>query len=356
MRAARPQAFAAPESPLPAGFDAEDVASLVVTFLLQIGRWAAADYAKRLGSRPSLSMTIGAPMSLLGEPETAAVCLRIARLAWYMSDEAGVDLVAGIDVDAARRLLDKGKATMKAKGAVTDARDWVRSEAEAGLLWAFNSPDVPEGLYGCVDIGAGTTDVSFFRIGTRKRDGAWVKDGLAFYSARSGPPGVDALDRVILAHSPHVTLETLRGHEDSVIKRDGLQTQPALRSLADAAFELYRKTWADAYRVETGQSRWRRFGLFVLGGGSRIDLLDWRLRDKVWSHVPGPSPADAGVPSDLRGWSGDAFKGDATFLLVAYGLSWFRADVPRAETPDQIPPLELPRRIRDPYKEDVLHQ
>ena len=45
-----------------------------------------------------------------------------------------------------------------------DLRAWIRTEAEAALLWPFHSPAVPEGPYAKIDIGAGTTNASISRV------------------------------------------------------------------------------------------------------------------------------------------------------------------------------------------------
>ena len=76
---------------------------------------------------------------------------------------------------------------------------------------------------------------------------------------------------------------------------------------------------------------WHRYGLFVLGGGSKVDPVIDRLRGTVWpGRLAERTIGDAGFPDDLYDWPEGGrlvpFREDATFLLVAYGLSYLGTD------------------------------
>ena len=49
-------------------------------------------------------------------------------------------------------------------------------------------------MYGIVDVGAGTTDVSFFRLADLRRD---QPRSMAFYEAKTEVAGADGIDRAI---------------------------------------------------------------------------------------------------------------------------------------------------------------
>lgn len=241
------------------------------------------------------------------------------------------------------------------------SREWIRSEAEAGLLWIFRSPLVRRGLYACVDVGAGTTDVSFFRIRERHVGDAWVKDALGFYSARSSPPAMDALDDCLATIDGHdVWPAQLRGRENEMIERYGLAKHPRVRSVCEEIYETYRGTWADAYKKEKYVRAWHDYELFVLGGGSKVAAVRESLQSSVWlGQLAERSIRSAGVPDDLYEWPENGrlsqLREDGTFLLVAYGLSYLGADVPEVDNPGEMPPLVIPRDPRTPVDQDEYY-
>jgi len=343
------------------GLSAEDISALVVAYLLQVGSAMARAYCASLrpSAVPRMSMSMGVPMSVLDTGPLRDRFLRIARVGfdiWKAEGEQST-LAAGVDLDRARNSLAAARERVNAR-AVTSPREWIRSEAEAGLLWIFQSPLVKAGLYGCVDVGAGTTDVSFFRIRSRLEGGASVKDALGFYSARSSPPAMDALGHCLASIDGHgLSLSTLRGQENAVITQLGLSTDPRVRRVCEQVFATYRETWAAAYDKERGVGAWTDYGLFVLGGGSKVDPVAQSLQQSVWvGQLSDRRIRDAGFPADLFEWpSLKRFQEDAAFLLVAYGLSYLGTDVPEVETPSQIPPMRIPMRVRAPIDQDEYY-
>ncbi len=346
------------------GLSAEDVSILVVTYLLQVGFKRAREYCATLSppATPRMSMSMGVPMSVLDENRTRKRFLAIARSAFdiWKAEGEQPSFADGVDVDRARELITSARART-AERPVTLPRNWVRSEAEAGLLWIYRSPLVGEGLYGCVDVGAGTTDVSFFRIRERYEGNTWVKDALGFYSAASSPPAMNELDdRLATIHGDGLSAASLRGQEDDVIKQHGLARHPAVQSVCMEIHKTYRQAWAAAYEKEERESAWREYGLFVLGGGSKVERVVACLQESVWSgRLLERSISDAGFPDDLYDWPENGqlikFRDDATFLLVAYGLSSLGWDVPEVDNPSDIPPLEISRDPEAPIDQDEYY-
>ena len=338
---------------LPKGLTAEDLATLAVTYLIQIGAKTAESYVSGLGGRekrqPRIGMTIGVPMGLGQHEHLRDRFVGIARTALDLHHNAAPSLEAGLSVATAKKLLDASRKRLKAKGPVHDPREWVRSEAEAGLLWIFQSPNVPPGLYICVDVGAGTTDVSVFRIAQTFEDDVWIKGKLAFYSAVSSMPGVDALDQAI-TKALDGACGDVRGLEGELIVKHGLTGHPELQHVLRKMFAVYQNAWREGYRKLVELRHWEDFGLFVLGGGSKIAEVTRTLGDDLWKgQLAGRNPCPHDVPSDIyelpEGRQGSlvSFKGDGTFLLVAYGLSFMGGDVPPCEAPDQMPNYAPPR-------------
>lgn len=355
MRAAFPDAPGYSDLPrLPGGLGAADMATLVVTYLLQLGSEAADNYVHALsGARrePRLGMTMGAPMGLAQSAEIRERFVEIARVAFDLFRNGERSLDDGVEVTVARQMLTEARERVALRGPASDDREWIRSEAEAGLLWVFNSPSVPPGLYVCTDVGAGTTDVSVFRIVQQHEAGQWFKGKIAFYSAASSRPGMDAIGRVITERLAE-PLDRVRTSEHELIARHGLESLPALRCIPDAMHDVYRDTWGQAYVKEKSQAVWRPFGLFVLGGGSQVACVTDALCRSPWpGQLDDRVPFENDRPTDLYELPvrprarPTPFPDDGTFLLVAYGLSFLKGDVPVAESPDEVEPFEPPRWV-----------
>jgi len=350
--------------PLPSGLRSDDLATLVVVHLLELGWDAARRYCNTLTppADARLTMTMGVPMSMLDNAGIGERFLCIARTAYEIFRRRSLCTAEGVELNIVARALAEARDRIAGRP-VSDVRDWIRSEAEAGLLWIFRSPAVGQGLYGCVDVGAGTTDVSFFRIAARHEDGTWVKDRMAFYSARSSRVGVDDIDRVLLSLSGfgEWTLDDVRGREVELMTTAQCALYPQVTRVCDGIFDTYRCAWRDAYRVEKLQSRWEEFGLFVLGGGSKIPVVAEALCRTPWEHLRNRSIRSPGFPDDLfelpreRGARLQRFQEDAAFLLVAYGLSFLGADVPRVDRPSEVPPFTISRTARPPVDQDEYY-
>ena len=348
-----------------AGLSAEDISILVVTYLLQVGFSCARAYCAALSppAMPRMSMSMGVPMSMLDESPLRDRFLTIARVAFdiWKAEKEEPSFADGIDIDRARTSIAAARTRVSGRPVIS-TREWIRSESEAGLLWIFQSPLVREGLYGCVDVGAGTTDTSFFRIRTRHDGDTWVKDALGFYSARSCPPAMNALDDCLAKIDDHgLSLALLRGKENAVIKRHGLAKYQPVQSVCEEVYKTYRRAWADAFEKEKHESVWSQYGLFVLGGGSKVDVVADSLRKSVWpGRLSKRAIGDAGFPDDLYDWPEKGgqlihFRKDATFLLVAYGLSYLGTDVPEVDNPSEMPPLVIQQHPRTPIDQDEYY-
>ena len=142
--------------------------------------------------------------------------------------------------------------------------------------------------------------------------------------------------------------------------RGQLAQHPSVDSVCKEIYETYRLSWIDAYEKEKRESAWYRYGLFVLGGGSKVDPVVASLRGSVWPTVlDGRAIGDAGFPEDLYDWPETGrlipFREDATFLLVAYGLSYLGTDVPEVDNPSEMPPLVISPHPRVPIDQDEYY-
>ena len=119
--------------------------------------------------------------------------------------------------------------------------------------------------------------------------------------------------------------------------------------MCEEIYETYRRAWADAFEKEKHESVWSQYGLFVLGGGSKVDVVADSLRKSVWpGRLTKRTIGDAGFPNDLYDWPEKGqmipFREDATFLLVAYGLCllFIHPGAALLHGPEQIADLPVP--------------
>jgi hypothetical protein len=340
VRMALPEAFRGEPVAFPEGLTATDLATLTVLFLVQVGEAAATRHASKLGREPRMSFTIGAPMSQLDQKGLQRTFVQMARLANALR-QAAPPLVKGLHPRRARSLLDEAKREVEASES-KDPRVWVRSEVESALIWPFRSPTVAAGLYAAIDVGAGTTDASFFRITPELGSGREGKRGLAIFGAASAPPGMDEVDAVLA--DPGEDPLAVRMSEN-----ERLGARPALLSRCEPVFErifkVYHQAWGRAYEKDRRQSAWFPYRLFLIGGGARVARLREHLARRPWVHLAGdPRPLEITIPPDLAEQDAPLDAASAGSFLVAYGLSFYKADVPEARRPQDVAGFD-PRRF-----------
>jgi hypothetical protein len=349
VRMALPDAFRGRPVELPQDLDARDLATLTVAYLVEESERAATNYAKQIHATPKLSMTIGAPMAELNSKVLRDQFANLAREAFSIVRSRACVLRDGLLLEDAKRLLATARDELSGVP-VRDHRVWVRSEVEAALLWPFRSPGVGTGLYAAVDVGAGTTDASFFRITEEHVDGRWQKRGLAIFGAASGPPGVDAIDAALAR--PGEDPASLRMRENERLSSQGVDA-----SVLEALREIratYQRAFGRAYEKDKRSAAWFPYGLFAFGGGAQIHQLRDGLEQRAWKQLDGdPELIQLSVPHDLHVKGDRGLLADGSFL-VAYGLSFFRADVPQARTPDEVKPFDPKAFAADDSEVDAL--
>jgi hypothetical protein len=335
-----------PPRDFPKGFRARDFAALSVWALITEGERAAREALGVPDLR--LSMTMGIPMSFFADPELREEFLTIARAAWHLHRNRGALPGGAISLGDARRWLDEAFDAIASKGSLSpeQVRNWLRSEAEASMLWAFRSPGVPAGPYLKVDVGAGTTNASMFRILDDHDGGQWVKTGFAFFGTYSGPYGMDAVDHALATHLKMNVEDCLdlRAQEDRLL-HDGVAREAAreaFRQIQNIPVEAWRSGYPKIMTSPYEVQKWEQADVFVIGGGSLVAPL----RSYLCNHPMGQGVTmplrQSDVPTDLSADKGAAVPADLLpFVMVAYGLSNLGLAVPAAETPDSIPPLRI---------------
>jgi hypothetical protein len=343
-----------PPKKMPDGFSAADLAALTVWFLISEGHRAIDIYLNRKMEGVSIGMTMGVPMSFFRDAQLRSSFLTIARRAWLLYREHGL-LGPVLLIEKARRVLDAYPSALVPPTLDTEVRDWVRSEGEAAMWWPFQSPAIPSGPYAKVDIGAGTTHASLYRIfGTTRTP----KTGLAFFGAVTVPVGMDAVDNAI-AESEGLNGDclALRGLEASIL-RTKAKARGALIPVKEQIYEAYRKAWIETHRkindYVAERQAWQEHKIFVIGGGSLVPLLVETVRvhpgrQTLLQLATLEQPTDL-VRADNKRVTGD----ELPFITVAYGLSNIGLSIPEAFTPDEVPPMpDRTERITRLDHEDI---
>lgn len=216
------------------------------------------------------------------------------------------------------------------------------------MVWPFMSPHTGEGPCTVVDIGAATTTASWFRIHSgRDEDGTILqKATMSFFGAETRAPGMDRYDQILAIQLGVEDPVRLRGQEARLVRR-----APSSMPLEDVV-DRYHKTWAqarcNAWQRAPKLKHWSRLQILVVGGGSKLEMVDRRFRELL-GYLKGKLPdarrlAQPGIPGDLfelesRSNSARRFREEPTFLLVAYGLSFHSGDLPEVNLPGQVPPF-----------------
>lgn len=217
-----------------------------------------------------------------------------------------------------------------------------------------------------VDIGAGTTDMGWFRWVTREEG-----DRVYFYSATICLVGCDNVDdglldilavpedertrlfpRVREAKSElRIGRSVADGEGYGSLSPDDLSQ--AVADVAARCFEEYGVSFGKAYEKERNTDSWENIRVILVGGGSQLDGFGdkfkqhprWQFGRSVDLLLPGNS-IPAGFAARTLGAMGGApeppVDADTVFLLPALGLSYPAEEIFDPKLPADIPPLSPP--------------
>lgn len=240
-------------------------------------------------------------------------------------------------------------------------------EAQAAIISHLASPEMGPGLYGLIDVGAWTTDVSFFR-----RVQLVVSDDgiltLEYYAADSHRVAVNDIDELVVRElrdrvgsaAEHIVslLAAVRGQREEgtfgVASLDGAGDPPSAEILSTArnavaarVLKEFRRTLQAARTKEIRLSEWEgKLQLFVVGGGA--------AETSLWIGIGSNTPVAVGIralPSSEL--SHDVPVEVGPRFAVAVGLAIPSALWPRVFLPSSIPPAMPPPVKRLPSFEDL---
>lgn len=209
-------------------------------------------------------------------------------------------------------------------------------ETHAAMTAYTLLPQSEKGLYAIVDIGAGTTDVSFFWL---QKDEA--KTAAWYYTAGTESVGMDDVDRALVPVFGDA--DDVRAAREAM-NRDSLAGQSErIAPIEKKAYVHYAKIHDAATNVDQRDWAWCdrgvcQFKLFLVGGGSLCEPMVNKLR-----RVPPKGTSWAGKPERLTVPTKMAVQlptgekstireqqlmPDSSLMLLALGLSHRRPDIP----------------------------
>lgn len=241
---------------------------------------------------------------------------------------------------------------------------FVVPETLAAIVGYVNAREAEEGLHSIVDVGAGTTDISFFRF---TRWPSRAKPTAAFYYAHTVPIGGDEVDHELWLRATggksegraarheiaaalqgvrlakhmletHRTMTFSVGSITLTIGRE--QFEEVAAQFSTRVVRAWMDAWREAFRKEGATDRWRDQTLFYAGGGSRLISVPQGLAQaQPRFDVPAPKakPLFLGEAIALgkKTNSKDA-RHMSDLLAIAYGLSFPLVDYPDFFRPSEV--------------------
>lgn len=330
-------------------FRAADFATM---FLAWVMKEARAQLPKEFKNSPSFTYNISIPIKQLDTNPLFNRYRRMVYTAWRISE----GIYQGIDL---YQVLGWIKA-LESNELPSPEESYVHlcPETSAAIISYVMSSNALPGLYSIVDIGAWTTDISFFRLTDIDADRTGVNT-LSFYAADVSHVATNMIDMKIIHALMKLwdikKIEQFKSGnfvefikdcreknywEEKVSFRTGPnKTAKKLipmhlieKSKADvskAVLSFFVETFKKAFQKEKVLDRWNNISLFIIGGGSREKIFGEKIIDKHRDRLK--------IKSIKFGNLEDKKSSSIHYrLAVAAGLSY-----PVGDWPDQFRPSEI---------------
>lgn len=331
-------------------------------YLSHVLRFVKKQVLERFGSSFGLNITFNmcVPVNYLESKSARETFNRSLFFANHLSEsvEDGVDIN---EVREAFRELDVEYPTIPGP---ESRPTFVQPETIVAVFSYVMSPVADDGLYAIADVGAGTTDIAFFRLSKL------LSDNLAIYSAQTYMVGANEVDNSLykwlvksgvfpentsikmkneliknlgylkeeLSHRDQIRIGTRMG----IFRLFGQDFGQLILPIGQTIFSNYTETWREAYKKEQQQSRWREYSLFRIGGGSKISTIRNQLSRKPWDRIGNITLRNLQVPTDLIYETGtnESIQDLYGRLAIAYGLSYHPAMYPNIQLPGEVAELK----------------
>lgn len=330
------------------------------------------------GDRYKLSVTfnMAAPIGDLDHPEIEHSWQKILFLAEKLSKQ----IQSGMPLLAAFQAVYEVIETHLQLPILAQRCTFILPEALAAVLSYFKSGKATNGLYGIVDIGAGTTDISVFRYYSQNLN---LRESI--YAGKSYRIGMDDFDQEILklfmpelSQDPSscacsdtdalqhdircakLSMENTGHMEIQAIRASKTLSQitSATQNLRNEIYRCFKRTLGLAYGKESRQKAWEDWTLFIIGGGSRLTMMQREFQRILEGQVKRPMIKAIA----LEGLIGDSDGNDLTWndemtalFAISYGLSFNQMDWPEWWYPKDVAPLNPRKPLGNRPDQDELY-
>ena len=180
----------------------QDLVTLSLAHLMAVARDRIHALAPPSLYESRIGATIGVPTKELQkwnqrylDCAIASICLALQR--GFNPQGRSIQEVCS-ELSRARPIVERHRTRAQAEWDV-----FLRPEPSAAILWLFRLPQVGDGPYFLVDVGAATVHATFFRIhGVHDPDGRWIeKGGVALYGTETALCGMDRIGYTATARS-----------------------------------------------------------------------------------------------------------------------------------------------------------
>jgi hypothetical protein len=282
----------------------------------------------------------------LDQMERAALAPSFER-ALFLGATLAEDISSGVSFRHAHLLYEQVLRDRPEVPPENERTTFVIPETMAAAYAHCHSPAAVDGLYALIDVGAGTTNVTFFRY-TRN-----LPRPVAFYASRTESVGADDIDRAVIRalarKYPSVGLLDARGltelvHQVRLAKQDMDETglrcgswqlssqefAVATSEVVEGIWNVYSRAFGAAYAKEIGTTRWESLTLVLVGGGSVVPGVASRLKSRPRGFVKDVHVQPMELPPTVDAGSGSnsaARELKPALLAVGFGLSFHYVDV-----------------------------
>lgn len=314
---------------------AEDLSTLFVAYVLGLAKRAAPYLLK--GRRDNLRLFVNSAAPLDQMTEFGAIGRYFERVVYYGWILAG-RIDDSIELGDAQELLTLARDRAIPTQEQSPTR--IFPETHAAMTGYILLPQSESGLYGLVDVGAGTTDVAFFWLQKdEEHTKAW------YYAAGSRRLGMDDVDRalseVLLAEATNV-----REIRESLTPSQVERYRNLIEPVGQGIYAHQADVLDQAMAVDQRDKAWRyrgtaRYRLFLAGGGNATATISDRL--SASSHIAPTweeEPEYLSVLASNKTIDADGHIGSLEakprnealrLLLLSYGLAHRQVDIPKYE-------------------------
>jgi hypothetical protein len=330
---------------------ASEMATLYLAWVMKKAR---ANIPRELTSKelPLFTYNLGVPVKQLDENPLLESYRKISHDAWRLSEGLHQGIKINQAVDWIAELEDVEIPSIESSPIQ------LAPETNAAIVAYLKSSDSLPGLYGIIDIGAWTSDISFFRL-TDINMMETATEILAFYGAGVYHKAANSIDKRIAqclmelwgidsvnkfdinnieawirncreqdSWNEEVSFKTIFDHIDSR-SIPSVSIDFSRESISEAVLRCFTTTWKEAFQKEKVPDRWKNLVVFIIGGGENEECFQNKIMsnfsDKL--EIKHISYSNIDLPPNSN---------DMKRLGVAIGLSY-----PLGMWPEQFRPSEV---------------